>query len=506
MQRQGLVPGAAIGGLSRHTEYLRGRLRGLGVGESDLDDAMQDVFEVLVRRIGDYDSRFSLRQWMAGVARKVARRHREREVRAPLVIEEGRLVSSVHDPERAAARREGLAVLQRFLGGLDEERWAVFVLSEIEGLQGTEIAAELGVNLSTVYARLRVARELFEEAARKQRGPGRAWFGGLFVGPTGLFRRSGTAAFVTPVVLCGLVIVGGGAMVGARGCGEAGREGEEVQASVRGAGVTRGVDGAEKVTGIAGREVDPARLVAPAWVQERVPVADAEGWYGGGGGRSEATGERGAMVLLHSTRYRIEGADLLMRVEYENVGEIASAGFGWFDLDGFEVIEGATQWPTVLEVAEVREMQWRLRARRAGVVRAPLYHGPRARGQGYGASLYRFVNAGGVLRMCGADECDVKIASIAEAATGETVKLQLHNACDRAIELAMVPDDVDVPPADSPRIFLAVGELREVEADVALGFTRKGEDGRYGGAIRSDTPGTTLRFYGEDCQSRRTVP
>ncbi|MFY0533998.1 RNA polymerase sigma factor [Nannocystis pusilla] len=68
---------------ARHEVYLRGRLRGLGVPEAGLDDAVQDVFEVLVRRIGAYDRRFSLRQWMAGVARKIARRHRERAQRAP---------------------------------------------------------------------------------------------------------------------------------------------------------------------------------------------------------------------------------------------------------------------------------------------------------------------------------------------------------------------------------------------------------------------------------------
>ena len=35
--------------------FLRGRLRGLGVADQDLDDATQDVFEVMVRRIADYD-------------------------------------------------------------------------------------------------------------------------------------------------------------------------------------------------------------------------------------------------------------------------------------------------------------------------------------------------------------------------------------------------------------------------------------------------------------------
>jgi len=64
-----LLPAPPVDGLARHQDYLRARLRGLGVSGANLDDAVQDVFEVLIRRIGDYDSRFSLRQWMAGVAR-----------------------------------------------------------------------------------------------------------------------------------------------------------------------------------------------------------------------------------------------------------------------------------------------------------------------------------------------------------------------------------------------------------------------------------------------------
>ena len=61
--------------------FVRKRLRGLGVPARSLDDATQDVFEVLVRRIGDYDPERPLVPWMAGVARKVAKRHREWEQR-----------------------------------------------------------------------------------------------------------------------------------------------------------------------------------------------------------------------------------------------------------------------------------------------------------------------------------------------------------------------------------------------------------------------------------------
>ena len=231
---------------AEHEAYLRARLRGLGVAEASLDDAVQDVFEVLVRRLGDYDNRFSLRQWMAGVARRVARRHRERASRAPEPIDEGAVACARPDPERGASRQEALAVLREFLGQLDADRWAVFVLSEIEGLRGTEIAAELGVNLSTVYARLRTARQAFERALaehrRRERG---SWFVlPMFGLPT---RRAGSMAFTTPALLVTLGVVGLAGGLAARGCGEVERAAEvRVERPERGAMIAAPAGGVAK--------------------------------------------------------------------------------------------------------------------------------------------------------------------------------------------------------------------------------------------------------------------
>ena len=65
-----------------HHAFVRERLRGLGVPPAELDDATQDVFEVLARRVADLDPERPVRAWLAGVARKVASRHRERGRRA----------------------------------------------------------------------------------------------------------------------------------------------------------------------------------------------------------------------------------------------------------------------------------------------------------------------------------------------------------------------------------------------------------------------------------------
>lgn len=496
MHRHSLDPAAPILGLSRHTEFLRARLRGLGVAESNLEDAMQDVFEVLVRRIGDYDARFSLRQWMAGVARKVARRHRERELRAPVAVDEGRLVAPERDPESAAARRQGLAVLQRFLDGLDEQRWAVFVLAEIEGLRGTEIAAELEVNLSTVYARLRSARAAFEAAAVAERGAGKGWLAGWLAGPTSLFRRSGTAAFVTPVVLCGLVLAGGVGMVGVRGCGAA-REEVFVSGSRDEAVVgERARRSRAEAPGIVGREVDPAGGELPMRAQGGPPVADAEGWYDGGGGSS--TGGTGAWS--HRLWFRLAGAELVLRALYSNDDDVPTRAYGRLEPDGFAIVEGLAAWPVELAVGEERTMLWRLAARREGVVRAPLFGG-RAPDEMTSGRLFRFVNERGVLRLCGQDECAERASSIDEGLSGEKIAVNVRNECDQGIEVVLLPEGTEVPPADAPRYMMAAGESRALEIDRGVSFTRRGEDGRYRSTIHADTPGALVRFYGVACGS-----
>lgn len=166
----------------QHAGLVRRALRQLGVAPASLDDAVQDVFVVLHRRIGEYERDRSLKNWLWGIARGVASGYRRSERRrdrlhAALPAPEGPGL-----PERGVARREAADILDEFLGSLDADKCAVFVLSELEGRRGPEIAEQLQVNLNTVYARLRAARQRFDAAMVDHRQPDRrplfaAWLG-----------------------------------------------------------------------------------------------------------------------------------------------------------------------------------------------------------------------------------------------------------------------------------------------------------------------------------------
>lgn len=154
----------------QHFAFVWRTLRRLGVGQSALDDATQEVFLVVYRRLRDFEGRASVRTWVAGVAIKVAATHRRTLYRRGQTepVEET-LVDPRRGPHDSLARSEAVATLEKLLRELDDKHREVFVLVQLEQLTAPEIAEALGINLNTVYSRLRTARALFEAALARSR-------------------------------------------------------------------------------------------------------------------------------------------------------------------------------------------------------------------------------------------------------------------------------------------------------------------------------------------------
>lgn len=139
-------------------------LRRLGVPPDALEDAAQDVFMVVHRRWDAYDPEVPIRSWLFGITRRVAADTRKRLQRIQARTEARADADRLGDAVDAAARVEASDFVARFLEQLDEDKRMVFVLADIEGLTAPEIGAALGVNLNTIYARLRAARLRFQAA------------------------------------------------------------------------------------------------------------------------------------------------------------------------------------------------------------------------------------------------------------------------------------------------------------------------------------------------------
>jgi RNA polymerase sigma-70 factor (ECF subfamily) len=164
------APGSAFDAAFReHHDFVHRTLGALGVDPDALEDAAQDVFVVVHRRLPDYDGRVPIRGWIFGITRRVAhdarRSSRRRRARLALV-EDSR---SVPTPEHQLSQRHAVAFIAGFLDTLSEIRRAVFILCDLEEMTAPEVAANLGIKLNTVYSHLRKVRRALELAAAKLR-------------------------------------------------------------------------------------------------------------------------------------------------------------------------------------------------------------------------------------------------------------------------------------------------------------------------------------------------
>ncbi len=137
-----------------------------GVPDSDMMDVTQKVFLTAFLKLPDFEGRSRLSTWLWGIARRVASGHR----RAATVQNE---VPTDPDELDGTAAREAesdsprqLAV-ERILAKMPEAQRVVFLLFEVDEMDGPDIAALLDVPLGTVRSRLRYAREMFRREARR---------------------------------------------------------------------------------------------------------------------------------------------------------------------------------------------------------------------------------------------------------------------------------------------------------------------------------------------------
>jgi RNA polymerase sigma-70 factor (ECF subfamily) len=147
----------------------------LGPGDADVDDVVQEVFLVVLRKLGSWDGACRLTTWLYGVTWRVASSHRRRRrVRAFFSFEQGgsdfpEPADERPSPEQRSIQQQSSHEVYRVLDRLGEKKREVLILYELEGLSGTEISELLGVAEGTVWTRLHHARHDFRRAFDKMR-------------------------------------------------------------------------------------------------------------------------------------------------------------------------------------------------------------------------------------------------------------------------------------------------------------------------------------------------
>ena len=155
-------------------------VRALGGPEADRDDLVQEIFLVVHRRLSDFDGHNEA-GWLYQIARRKVRDHRRLlwvkhlfgKTSQPLV---DAMLTTKQSALDELETKQKCELLGQLLEKLNEDQRAAFVLFEIEGNSGDEIAAVMGVPVNTVWARIHKARKKLQEQAErfeKRQGRGR---------------------------------------------------------------------------------------------------------------------------------------------------------------------------------------------------------------------------------------------------------------------------------------------------------------------------------------------
>jgi RNA polymerase sigma-70 factor, ECF subfamily len=148
-------------------------VRAFGGLEADVDDLSQEVFMVVRRKLPDFDGS-NLAGWLYRISHNTVRQHRRRAwVRRFFPSPAGyleQIVDDAPDPAQEAERKDAQRLLSLALSRLSDAQRTVFILYEIEGYSGEEIAQLEGAPVNTVYTRLHYARKEFAKQVAKLMG------------------------------------------------------------------------------------------------------------------------------------------------------------------------------------------------------------------------------------------------------------------------------------------------------------------------------------------------
>lgn len=144
------------------------RLLGPGASDADVEDLSQQIFMAVHKALPRFRGDSKASTWLYGIAtrtvyRELRNRTRHRRMVATLESTAALRIEAALQARELEHRAE-LAKVWRCLLALHPKKRIVFLLHELEGLSGREIAARLEIKESTVHTRLYYARRELQQA------------------------------------------------------------------------------------------------------------------------------------------------------------------------------------------------------------------------------------------------------------------------------------------------------------------------------------------------------
>jgi RNA polymerase sigma-70 factor (ECF subfamily) len=158
---------------------LRAWITRAGVAASDVEDLVQDVLVVVVRKITGFEWRGqgAFRAWLRTILAHRVRDYFRRQQYLPTATGDSdfqRRLNELESPDSALSRlwdREhdehvATSLMQRVRGDFAPTTWLAFVRHALEGEPAAQVAEDLGLSLNSVLlAKSRVLKRLRQELA-----------------------------------------------------------------------------------------------------------------------------------------------------------------------------------------------------------------------------------------------------------------------------------------------------------------------------------------------------
>ena len=134
---------------------------------ADIDDLVQEIFSIAGHKLAEFEGRAKETTWLFRIASNVVNAHRRKQQRQHLLsmrwLQPASESSVVETPDREVERNEAQELVREILAEMSEKKRDVFILFELEGLPGQEVAEIVGCPLDTMWTRLFHARRDFRK-------------------------------------------------------------------------------------------------------------------------------------------------------------------------------------------------------------------------------------------------------------------------------------------------------------------------------------------------------
>ena len=155
----------------KHAPFIARVIEKLTGSGPHVDDILQDTFIIAYKKREKFEGRSALRTWLYGIAKNRCMHHRRGLARFLNFKEklESTPVAPSQSPHKSLEVSRELHLVESVITSMTFKQREVFVLYELEEMEGPQIADLLGIPIGTVWTRLHKARQVFQARLEKKR-------------------------------------------------------------------------------------------------------------------------------------------------------------------------------------------------------------------------------------------------------------------------------------------------------------------------------------------------